>query len=419
VRSSEVTPPPTDGHTQIESRNEKLFVAAETAVSVATMVAVSGVLLPWVWVTLGVSVLLMGMIIPVMQGGRLSAQLLVVPWMYRIKQRKWLVVGAQITLAVCLLSLGILAASSLIPSLAAPAILALAFLFGTSFGISLFGIQEVTARTIHRERRGRLLSRAGTIGGWLALAAAVAIYRLSPAPGQGSNQLLHILIGAGMWLASASFVAAIHEHAMSSYGGQHFRKILRQGVALVREHALFKRFLLLNILLPSVALAYPFYAAHAAAIHGTHGSNLSLIIVFTCLAGILQEPVWGRHLDARPRHGLILALMLATAAGLLVIAVEAFDPLRHPIAHGIAFLLVVMAGEGGANARRVYLIQLASEQERPLLIAMSDTVRSLVGLAAGAGLGAVAHYQHVALTIVILVMTHLLAALVVWRGLER
>jgi hypothetical protein len=36
--------------------------------------------------------------------------------------------------------------------------------------------------------------------------------------------------------------------------------------------------------------------------------------------------------------------MLATAAGVLVTAVEAFDPLRHPIAHGIAFLLAVMAG---------------------------------------------------------------------------
>jgi hypothetical protein len=65
------------------------------------------------------------------------------------------------------------------------------------------------------------------------------------------------------------------------------------------------------------------------------------------------------------------------------------------------------------------LIQLASEQERPSLIAMSETVRSLLGLAASAGLEAVTHYQEVALTIVILVATHLLAALVVWRRLER
>lgn len=377
------------------------------ASAVAGILALPSVVLPWVWTSLELPLVFVGLVIPLLQGGRLLGPLLLLPWVAGLSRRKWLITLSAGIMALALLALGLLLWSGASSVAVIPALLGLALLAGVARGGARFGYKEVLARTLRREERGSLLSRATSVGGWIALGAALLFHVISGTYGKDETEFLHILVGAGLWLAGGACFALLFEPSSGVTKSTRTRsaELFRRGVRALRTNESLRRYTILRMLLLSLDLAYPFYTVHAVAVHGTEGGiSLSLIVVFTSLASILQGPVWGKRLDRSAQHSLVLAAFLASFAGILLLGVEAFTWMEFPVLHGIGLLLVSIAVQGGLNARNLYLVQIADEEDRPVITAFTTTLSGIFGLVLATVLGSLAHYQDIMYVIVALVL---------------
>ena len=389
------------------------------ASAVAGILALPSVVLPWVWTSLELPLLFVGLVIPLLQGGRLLGPLLLLPWVAGLSRRKWLITLSASIMALTLLSLGLLLWSGRSSVAVIPVLLGLALLAGIARGGARFGYKEVLARTLRREQRGSLLSRATSVGGWIALGAACLFHYLSGTYGKDETEFLHILIGAGLWLAGGACFALLFEPSSGSAISTRPRgaELFRRGMQALRTKESLRRYTVLRMLLLSLDLAYPFYTVHAVAVHGTDGGlNLSLIVVFTSLASILQGPVWGKRLDRSAQRSLVLAAFLASFAGILLLGVEAFAWMEFPVLHGIGLLLVSIAVQGGLNARNLYLVQIADEEERPVVTAFTTTLSGIFGLVLATVLGSLAHYRNITVVIAMLVLLQISVGFYALRG---
>lgn len=400
-------------------QNNRFFVLAVGASAVAGTLALPSVILPWVWTALDLPLLLVGLTIPLLQGGRLLSPLFLLRWVARLRRRKWLVVISSGTLAFSLMALSLLAQLSISTEIVIILLLAIAFLIGVGRGAGRFGYKEVIARTLEKNKRGTLTSRAASVGGWVALGGALFFNWLELHKGQDATEMLHILSGAGLWCIAACSYALLFEEAYTVPERPRMRTLLSKGREALRQEKRLRQFTVLRMLLLSLDLAYPFYIVHAAATHGKNGISLSLIIIFTSLASILQVPVWGKRLDRSPQRSLTQAASLAALAGVLLLGVEVFSWMQSPLVHGVALLLVGIAVQGGLNARNLYMVQITTEENRPVITTFTTTLSGIFGLVLAGVLGSVAHYQNVVWVIIALVLLQLSAAGYGRRGAQN
>lgn len=81
----------------------------------------------------------------------------------------------------------------------------------------------------------------------------------------------------------------------------------------------------------------------------------------------------------------------------------------------VVFVLVSLGTQRGKNGRMLYLIGMATREERPFCIAVANTTISMVAIAFGALLGALAGFKDVAWPILALVILNGAAALYTLR----
>ena len=392
--------------------NSRFFVLAVGSSAVAGTLALPSVILPWVWTVLGLPLVLIGLVIPLLQGGRLLSPLILLRWVAELHHRKWLVVTSVGIIALVLGCLALLSLQTGWPQeVLIVLLLAIALLIGIGRGGARFGYKEVIARTLEKKQRGTLVSRAASIGGWVALGVALLFHWLAAGNGQDGTELLHILAGAGLWFIAGCCYAMLYEDTYSNPEHPSTKALLRRGLQVFRQEKSIRQFTLLRMLLLSLDLAYPFYTVHAVAIHGNDGISLSLIIIFTSLASIVQGPIWGKRLNRSPRQSLVLAALLAAIAGALLLCIELFSWMEYPVVHGLGLLLVGLAVQGGLNARNLYMVEITTEENRPIVTTFTTTLSGIVGLVLAGLLGTVAHYQNVALVIIALILLQVCAAI--------
>lgn len=395
-------------------RNYVLNVFNGACTKLAEQIAGPNLVLPWLLASLGAPAAIIGFLMPAKQVGSLAPQLLVSGQIRRLRQRKWAWVLAGGTQAV-MLTLICIAALLLPPLAAGAAILALFTVFSVASGVGSVAFQDVTAKTIPKGRRGRMLSVRAALGGALTLGAGLWLHY---GFGEGAGLAVYtgmIFAAAWLWLFAALLFAAVEERPGATEGGRSPWCELLGGLAICRHVPGYRRYLVTRGFLLSVELAMPFYALHGREVFGGQVAALGVFIVTVGLASVVSSPFWGYFSDRSSRTVLALSGLLAALAGCLALAIAAApEGGQSTWAYTGVFMLLGIAEAGVRLGRKTYLVDAAPTHDRPLYVAFGNTGIGLLALAAG-GLGFVAQAFGTGFLIVFLVALGLAGAAAAWN----
>lgn len=395
-------------------RNFLLNAASGTCSKLAEALANPGLVLTWLLASLGAPNTLTGLLVPVRQAGSLLPQLVVAGQIRKAARRKWFWAGGGLVQAAAL-ALMVLAAASLTGAAGGALVVAMLLVFSLASGVGSVAFNDVVGKTIPKGRRGALLSARATSGGLLALAAGLLIKGYLGKDATLTPYLLLVGASAVLWVMASLLFGSIREEPGATSGGRNAFGELRAGLAQMKAHPAFGRFILARCFLLPIELALPFYALLAREYSGDAIGNLGIFLTATATAEVLSNPFWGRFADKSSRFVMIMAGLLAAATGIFALSMSLLPDDSPALLNALMFLGIGFANAGIRVGRKTYLIDLAPKNERPLYAALANTIVGIVALA-GSGLGILADIFSVKIVIMVLVALPLIGVLIS-RGL--
>jgi MFS family permease len=390
-------------------RNFVFNVLNGSATKLAEQLASPGLVLPWLFATIGAPAFLAGMLVPVKEACSLLPQMAVAGKIRAYPRRKWFWVGAGSTQAL-LLALVIPVAVWFSPLAAGWTVIALLGLFSTASGVGSVAFKDVLGKTVPKGKRGRLLAARATVGGILTLVAGM-ILRLYIADTPSMVPYLVLIAGAAiLWAVGALCFAAISEAPGATRGGRNAFKEVGAGLRLIREVAGFRRFVLARAFLLSIEISLPFYSLYALEKVGASIGGLGIFVIANGVSNILSSPVWGRFADRSSRWVMTISGLVAAATGLIALIIGQLPTdLQSDLVFAPVFLLIGFSQAGLRLGRKTYLVDGAPDEDRPMYVAVSNTIIGAVTLLGG-GLGLIAHGFGIQSLIGLLVVLALISA---------
>lgn len=403
--------PPSACHDQ--PRNFFAYLGANVLGKIADEVSSAKLVIPWLFGALGMPAAFSGFLVPIREAGVLLPQLVVAAAVRRLPLRKgvWML-GAGLS-ALSLFGMGA-AALTLEGVSVGLAVIAMLMVFSLSRGLCSVSAKDVLGKTVSKSRRGALM-------GWTASLSGVAVVGLglwmgmADLPQAGVEVFAGLLIGGGvLWVLALLIFSTIHEQPGATEGGGNALTVALAQLRLLREDPPFRRFVVARSLLLAVALAPPFYVLLAQQQAGGQLLGLGALIIANGLAASLSAPFWGYLGDRSSRS----VMTLATAgAGLLGIATYTgvslgWDWLGSEWGWAAVFLLLNVVHSGVRLGRKVYLVDMASSENRAAYVAVSNTVIGVLMLFGGL-FGVLGDWLGVAETVLLFGLLSLSAAVFV------
>ena len=260
-----------------------------------------------------------------------------------------------------------------------------------------------------------MLASRATLGGILTLIAG-AILRLYVADEGDLTPYLFLLSVAGLlWFIGVGFALAVDEESGATGGARNPLEEARAGWQLLQRQTGFRRFILARALLLSVRLSVPFYVLYARDLTGGALSGLGVFVIAVGLAEVVSSPFWGRFSDRSSRSVMIAGGLLAAGVAVLALSLGLLPAAwQTSLLFSVVFFLVGIARAGVRLGRKTYLVDGAPKKERPLYVALMNTVIGVITLAAGA-LGLVAEWFGVVTLLVLFLLLTLAGVIVTWR----
>ena len=390
------------------------MLLANAASQVADSVASAKTTLPWLLMHLGAPAWMTSLLVPIRESGSMLPQLFLGAAVRGLTVRKWIWVGCALAQAACLAALG-WAALQLRGDGAGWAVLGLLVVFSLARAGCSVAYKDVQGKTIPKTRRGRLSGWIAAIAGALAMLVGLGLGMLPD--GASSHQMAALLgLGALAWALAAWLFAGIREFGGATEGGVSGSDTIVGQLALLRDDAPFRRFVLARALAMGSSLAAPFYVSLARDALGQAIMLLGIFIAIEGLAGLVGSPVWGRMADRSSRQVFATASAMAAVLSMLVAAWSWWNPQGPASAwfYPIAFFALGIAHAGVRLGRKTYLVDLAEGDRRTAYVAVSNSVIGVLLLATGA-LGALAATWSVAGTVMLLGLAGLAGA---WMSLR-
>jgi predicted MFS family arabinose efflux permease len=290
-----------------------------------------------------------------------------------VRKGAW-VLGSVLSAAALLAMAG--AAATLTGAAAGWAILALLVLFSLARGLCSVSAKDVLGKTVSKARQGNLMGLSAALAGAVTLALGLYLQLLGEETEGAFLIALLLAAGAAIFALSALVFQQVREQPGATEGGGNALAVALHSLGLVRTDPLFRRFVLARVYLLSVALAPPFYVLLAQERTGGDLGGLGLMVIASGLAGTLSAPLWGRLSDRSSRLVMVLS---AGAAGLLGVATWALARsgagfMDDGLTYALLFLLLGMAHSGVRLGRKVYLVDMATAENRATLVAVSNTI---------------------------------------------
>lgn len=397
-----------------QPRNFFAYLTANLLTKIGDELSSAKLVLPWLMGALGAPAVFVGLLVPIREAGVLLPQLAVAAIIRRMPLRKWVwITGA-------LLSAGALAAmAAAVPWLSGAAagwlIVGLLLVFSLARGLCSVAAKDVLGKTVSKSRRGRLMGWSAGIAGAATLALGVTL----GLGGAATERVVFIwLLGGGAlaFALGAVFFLGVREQPGATEGGGNAISEAIKSLRLLSSDADFRRYVLARIGLLSLALAPPFYVLQLQQSGASGVSGLGLLIIASGLASALSAPVWGWLSDRSARLVMVFAAALGGITGVCAWGLARIDvaPDLLPILYATLFLSISIAHAGVRLGRKVYLVDLATGDNRAALVAVSNTVIGVVMLLGGL-IGVIADLYDSATVILLLGIGAFLAA---WYALS-
>jgi MFS family permease len=194
--------------TSAPSNNFRLLLLSGGGYFMALQAGNPNFVLPWISTHLGATAILVVLIVPMVQIGRVVTELLLGPKLTALSFRKGVHTASLLGLAVSMM-LAAFAAGILPPQLLGWAILVCAFGNGVCTGGYQVANQDLLAKTISPAERGKLLARRVALGGVLAIVMSLLYQRL--APDKAHNTVLALWVAVAAWALAAAVSSLVHE----------------------------------------------------------------------------------------------------------------------------------------------------------------------------------------------------------------
>ena len=377
-------------------RNFSLGLANGALFNLSASLLDPSLVLTWLASQLTSSNFLIGLVMPINQGGWFLPQLLVSGYLQGRKRKLPVYVAMSVPRALCWTSMAL--ALFLINDQRVLLIFfyILLTVYSLADGTAGLPFMDVVAKAIPPTQRGAFFGWRRFLGGILALGGSLVVkYVLDERRGLAFPHNFGVLF----LLASLTMSAA-----MSCFGlvVEPVEPVLNQSMALSgqvkralhlpRRDVNYGRLLGVRLLAAAAGMAIPFYIVYAKRVLGVSAGMVGVYLIWATLAGIASTLIWGRISDRRGNRGVIL---LASLVGLSMPLAALFIPLLVgwqpsmaayvPSAFAIVFALSTIFQMGLMIGYHNYLLDIAPAEDRPLYIGLANTLTGLTMLASAVG----------------------------------
>jgi len=394
-----------------QPRNFFAYLSANVLNKISDELVSARLTLPWLFSVLGVPAVFVGFLVPIREAGVLLPQLLVAAYVRAMPKRKivWLI-GAL--LSALMLFLMALIAWQTSGVLAGWLLLVCLVLYSLARGLCSVSAKDVLGKTISKTRRGRLMGYSASLAGLATL--AIGLLLQTDLIGRDNLQvlLIFIVIAGLLWLLAFLSFAAITEPAGSTEGGGNAIEEALRSLRLLVDDKTFQHYVISRALLLSVALVIPFYVLLVQQQLQGQLTLLGWLIIANGLASSLSAPLIGKLADRNSRNVMAGAAMLAGIVGVVTWYVSQYHS-DWQVGIGsvvCVFFLITLAHGAVRLGRKVYLVDMANNDNRAQYVAVSNTVIGIAMLLAGS-IGIIADIFNVQTAILILSLIALATAI--------
>lgn len=264
-------------------------------------------------------------------------------------------------------------------------------------GLVVLSYFEVMAKTIPPDKRGSLFALRQFLGGGLALGAGWIVRYLVNHPQLSlphSHAVLFLIYCAVIIPGMAAFVAIREPRGATSTDSVRLGAQLRRAPEILRQNAVYRRYIGAQLALAAATTALPFYGVYAKRVLGAPQGIVGIYLTTRVGAQLLFNLPWGWLSD---RFGNRLVLQLASVirglTAILALILVATIAILRPEGSWLPYLpLPLFFLEGAVWPTQVltgsnFLLELVPPTERPLHLGLSNTLRGVVLLiSAGGGL---------------------------------
>ncbi|MEJ2136568.1 MAG: MFS transporter, partial [Desulfofustis sp.] len=276
--------------------------------------------------------------------------------------------------------------------------------------------KDVLGKTVSKSRRGRLMGYSTALAG----VATVAIGLMMQADFFGEADLtamLALFLVAGLvWLLASIVFITIAEPAGATEGGGNALYEAFRSLRLISDDRPFRQYLLSRIMLLSVVLVIPFYVMLIQLSLGARPSLLGWLIIISGLSQSLSAPLMGFFADRSSRLVMAVASFMAGCIGVLVwLIIESGDVSSVSTFFAMLVFFFINLAYGAARlGRKVYLVDLATADNRAQYVAVSNSIIGFM-LLIGGTIGFAAEVFAIHTVILILSIVSLLGGIYILR----
>jgi len=365
-----------------QPRSFVLMLLSLTLTKLGDSLVSARLVLPWMLSSLGAPAMFISALVPLRESLALLPQLFVAQKLREQPVRKWFWVAGSIGQAVSLLAM-LFAVATLDESALGWSVVVLLAIFSLSRGICSVANKDVTGKTVSKTRRGRMSGVAASAAGLLTLLTALVIIFAPDMEGQRS--LFVGLLGAGvvLWFVAALLYAGIPEVAGATEGGGNALTEALKSMSLLWQDRQFGHFVISRALLVAAAFAIPYIVVLIQREGESELTSLGSLMLASGLAGLLAGRFWGRWSDSASHHVMAAASVMSTLVISAALALYYWIP-EALGAQWVAALLLfssAVAHHGARVGRKTYLVDMATQDNRAQLTAVSNTVMGVVLLA--------------------------------------
>lgn len=328
-------------------------------------------ILSWLITHLGASSFFLGLLVPIREAGALLPQLFTAQYLRSLKVRKWVwTIGAFIQ--------GLSALSIAISAI---------FLEGNSFGwavvISLITLslarslcsvsyKDVLGKTISKSKRGTTTGLATSISAGVVIVFAALL--TTEIFEKQSIVILGLFLASILWLFASFVFSTLFEAEGATEGGGNPISIFHENIDLLKSDKQLRLFITTRALLVSSALAPPFMVALTNESSDSGSINLGILLFASSLASLLSSYIWGRLADKSSRLVLLISGAVSCIALLFTNVSYATGTLSSFWALPLFLFTLMIAYQGVRLGRSTYLVDMASEENRAMYTALSNTI---------------------------------------------
>ncbi len=402
-----------DESCQEQPRNYLLHVVSLTATATGDWLSSPKLVLAWLLTHIGAPAFMLGLLVPIRESLALLPQLFIAKAIRQVAIRKWFWVFGSVAQGVTVAAMAVVV-TRLQGAVAGWALLGLLVIFSLARGVCSVASKDVLGKTIAKTRRGSVSGYAASAAGAIVVAVGAAGFLPGTAERDISFYVLLLSVAGALWIFGAATYSLIAEQPGATSGGGNAISEALQQLALIRDDADLRNFVIVRTLLISTALVAPFYVSLMSMASGDTLSGLGALMIAAGAASFVSAPIWGRMSDRSSRKVMAAAAALAATTGIATFLVSAMTSNSIGLWwYPLAYFLWSIAHAGVRLGRKTHLIDLATADTRASYVAVSNTIIGIMLLVGGALAGAAASFGAAGAVLILAVVS----AIAAWSAL--